>query len=103
MCALGLFGFDEPPEGRLLAEERELLPDERLPPEDRLLPTEERELPPDDRRLPAEGEKAILADLASGGAPVEVTGARDDPEDALANLLTALETLGLITDSTTAT
>ena len=35
-------------------------------------------------------------------APVYVTGARDTPEAALANLLTALETLGLITDSTTA-
>jgi hypothetical protein len=32
-----------------------------------------------------------------------VTEARDNPEEALANLLTALETLGLITDSTTAT
>ena len=35
-------------------------------------------------------------------APVTVTGARDAPEEALANLLTALETLGLIIDSTTA-
>ena len=35
-------------------------------------------------------------------APVEVTGARDDTDDALANLLAALESLGLITDSTTA-
>lgn len=34
------------------------------------------------------------------GAPVEVLGDRDDPESALANLLAALETLGLITDST---
>ena len=34
--------------------------------------------------------------------PVMVTGARDDLEAALANLLTALESLGLITDSTTA-
>lgn len=33
----------------------------------------------------------------------DVTGARNDPEAALANLLTALENLGLITDSTTAT
>jgi hypothetical protein len=39
---------------------------------------------------------------ASENAPVAVTGARDTPEEALANLLTALETLGLITDSTTA-
>ena len=35
-------------------------------------------------------------------APVTVTGARDTPEAALANLLIALQTLGLITDSTTA-
>jgi hypothetical protein len=34
--------------------------------------------------------------------PVAVTGARDETEGALANLLTALESLGLITDSTTA-
>jgi hypothetical protein len=33
---------------------------------------------------------------------LEVTGARDDPEGVLANLLAALETLGLITGSTTA-
>ena len=39
---------------------------------------------------------------ATENAPVTVTGARDAPEEALANLLTALETLGLITDSTTA-
>lgn len=34
--------------------------------------------------------------------PIEIDGARDDPEAALANLLTALEKLGLIVDSTTA-
>ena len=34
--------------------------------------------------------------------PIDVDGARDDPEEALANLLAALATLGLITDSTTA-
>jgi hypothetical protein len=34
--------------------------------------------------------------------PLDVTGARDDPEAALATLLTALATLGLIIDSTTA-
>ena len=55
-----------------------------------------------DRRLPSEGEKELLAGLASGGAPVEVSGARDDPEAALASLLAALEALGLIADSTTA-
>jgi hypothetical protein len=36
-------------------------------------------------------------------APVTVTGARDVPEEALANLLTALAGLGIITDSTTST
>lgn len=35
-------------------------------------------------------------------AKQEITGARDDPEEALAALLTALELYGLITDSTTA-
>jgi len=35
-------------------------------------------------------------------APETVTGARDDPEAALANLLAALASLGLIVDSTTA-
>jgi hypothetical protein len=56
-----------------------------------------------DRRLPDEKEKALLAGLAAGGAPVTVAGARDDPEEALANLLSALEALGLIEDGTTAT
>ena len=55
-----------------------------------------------DLYLPTSGEKSILRDIAAG-APIEVTGARDDPEAALANLLAALETLGLITDSTAAT
>ena len=55
-----------------------------------------------DRRLPDERQKALLAGLAEE-APAAVSGARDDPEAALANLLAALETLGLITDSTTAT
>jgi hypothetical protein len=55
-----------------------------------------------DRRLPDEREKAILAALAAA-APVTVSGARDDPEGALAALLSALEALGLIADSTTAT
>ena len=55
-----------------------------------------------DVRLPSNFEKERLI-LIGDNAPVEVTGARDTPEEALANLLTALETLGLITDSTTAT
>jgi hypothetical protein len=53
-----------------------------------------------DERLPTGKEKDLLNDLVD--APEEVTGARDDPEGALANLLAALESLGLITDSTTA-
>jgi hypothetical protein len=55
-----------------------------------------------DQRLPNERQKALLAVLAQH-APVTVSGARDDPEAALADLLAALETLGLIADSTTAT
>jgi len=54
-----------------------------------------------DVRLPTDDEKSKLETLAEN-APVTVTGARDVPEEALANLLTALATLGLITDSTTA-
>jgi hypothetical protein len=53
-----------------------------------------------DAVLPSDDEKAKLQVIAAN-APVTVTGARDTPEEALANLLTALETLGLITDSTT--
>jgi len=53
-----------------------------------------------DENLPDEAQKAILRDLV--WAPLEVTGARDDPEGALADLLTQLAALGLITDSTTA-
>ena len=54
-----------------------------------------------DQRLPTAREKARLAMLAKG-APVAVSGARDDPEEALADLLRALEELGLIADGTTA-
>lgn len=54
-----------------------------------------------ERRLPTDDEKDILRVL-SAEIPIEITGARDDPEEALANLIAALETLGLITDSTTA-
>jgi hypothetical protein len=39
---------------------------------------------------------------AAENLPKNVSGARDDTEEALANLLAALETLGLITDNTTA-
>ena len=55
-----------------------------------------------DRRLPDEREKGLLAALALN-APAAVSGARNDPEAALANLLAALEALGLIADGTTAT
>ena len=54
-----------------------------------------------DKRLPTPGEKRSLTAI-DNAAPRSVTGARDDPEAALANLLTALAALGLITDSTTA-
>lgn len=54
-----------------------------------------------DKRLPSPGEKHKLT-VIDGNAPIEVTGARDDPTEALKNLLAALAALGLITDSTTA-
>lgn len=51
------------------------------------------------------GEPAAVAVplAALSAAPVAVAGERDDPESALANLLTALAALGLITDGTTET
>ncbi len=55
-----------------------------------------------DARLPTAKEKHRLATVTKG-APVTVSGARDDPEAALASLLSALEQLGLIADNTTAT
>ena len=55
-----------------------------------------------DMRLPNQKEKSDLSTIGAN-APIDITGARDTPEEALANLLTALATLGLITDSTTAT
>ena len=55
-----------------------------------------------DMRLPSQKEKSDLSTIATN-APIDITGARDLPEEALANLLTALATLGLITDSTTET
>jgi len=54
-----------------------------------------------DSNLPTALEKAKLQ-IISEKSPGNVTGARNTPEAALANLLVALETLGLITDSTTA-
>jgi hypothetical protein len=54
-----------------------------------------------DHRLPTAKEKGILRTIGAN-APEAVSGARDDTEAALANLLAALEDLGLITDNTTA-
>ena len=59
---------------------------------------------PDSGQIPHNIIDDALTKLADAieNAPLDVDGARDTPEEALANLLTALETLGLITDSTTA-
>ena len=54
-----------------------------------------------DNLLPTPAEKDILTDIAAQTPPVNVTGSRAG-NTALANLLAALEDLGLITDSTTA-
>ncbi|HUV95801.1 MAG TPA: hypothetical protein VMX14_13380 [Anaerolineae bacterium] len=54
-----------------------------------------------DEQLPEADEKQMIHVLTTN-APVTVTGARDETEGALANLLAALATLGLITNSTTA-
>ena len=54
-----------------------------------------------DELLPTPQEKNVLAALGDK-TPLAVSGARDDPEGALADLLAALETLGLIVDGTTA-
>jgi hypothetical protein len=55
-----------------------------------------------DAMLPSGSEKYLIRKLDIQ-APQTVSGARDNPEAALADLLAALETLGLITDNTTAT
>jgi hypothetical protein len=55
-----------------------------------------------DERLPAHHEANLLRTLALT-APIDITGTRDQNFTALANLLTALQDLGLITDATTAT
>jgi len=56
---------------------------------------------------PLAGENALKDDAlglyVDFGEAVDVTGARDDPEGALANLLTALASKGIIIDSTTPT
>lgn len=54
-----------------------------------------------DRRLPDDREKDILATLAGESPPIAVSGSRGG-NTALANLLAALEDLGLITDNTSA-
>jgi enamine deaminase RidA (YjgF/YER057c/UK114 family) len=55
----------------------------------------------------ADGELYFISDLVPEiqitNQQVSVTGARDDPESALANLLTVLEGLGFIVDNTTST
>ena len=54
-----------------------------------------------DARLPTNSEKDLLHTLRAL-SPLAVTGARDETEGALKALLAALTSLGLITDSTTA-
>lgn len=54
-----------------------------------------------DEQLPSAREAQLLTTVAAS-VPLAVTGARDETEGALKALLTALATLGLITDSTTA-
>lgn len=49
------------------------------------------------------GEEVTLEILGLGSTPVEIEGERDDPESALANLLTGLALIGLVVDSTTET
>lgn len=50
-------------------------------------------------RAVREALNALLVQFAD--AQIEITGSRADPEQALADTITALETLGLFTDSTT--
>lgn len=50
-------------------------------------------------RAVREALNALLVQFAD--AQIEITGSRADPEQALASAITALETLGLFTDSTT--
>lgn len=54
------------------------------------------------RLLPTDHEKAFLEQLTAQ-APRTVSGARDDPEEALADLISELARLGLVKDSTTET
>lgn len=56
----------------------------------------------DGSTLIGNGSAAPTTELNLDAVPINVTGARDDGS-ALASLLTALATLGLITDSSTAT
>ena len=48
----------------------------------------------------AAGNTSDIADIQAG---TSLTGERDDPETALANLIAILETAGILTDNTTAT
>jgi len=52
--------------------------------------------------LTINGKLTVTGDIIANGGAIDITGARDEPEGALANLLTALATIGLVTDSTTA-
>ena len=54
------------------------------------------------RLLPSAAEKDLL-EVLRASSPITVSGARDDPEEALVSLLDALDDLGLIKDSTTET
>ena len=59
----------------------------------------------DGTNLTVAGDLVVTGNLGANGAAAArpaVTGARDTPEAALANLLSALEAQGYITDSTTA-
>lgn len=49
------------------------------------------------------GEEVTVTILGLGVVPVEIEGERDDPESALAALLTGLASAGLVIDSTTET
>jgi hypothetical protein len=52
--------------------------------------------------FPPDGHTHTPNEVGFTGVPVSVTGARNDPEQALKNLLQKLEDAGLITDTTTA-
>ena len=60
---------------------------------------------PDGETLALAGDVTAVGNLGVNGAAAsrpEITGARDTPEAALADLLASLDAMGLITDSSTA-